>query len=107
MTNGKRGAKGERGWQGRVPDINAGQAGEKSQAGGDTRGAVRADAVPAACVRVRVRVRACVCVCVRACVCVCASVWVMYVHVYECDCILVCESPRHAAGSRSLRGGNQ
>ena len=44
------------GGRGIVPDVEAYQAGEKSQAGGDTRGATRADAVPAVCV----------CVCARA-----------------------------------------
>ena len=72
MTNGERGGGGRGEGPGRVPDIDAGQAGEKSQAGGDTQGAVRADVVPAvcacACACVRVRARARARVCLRACV---------------------------------------
>ena len=52
MTNGKGGMEGGGG----VPDIDAGQAGEKSQAGEHAQGAVHADAVLP------------VCVCARACV---------------------------------------
>ena len=45
----------------------AGQAGKQSQAGGDTRGAARADAAPAVCARAceRARARACVRACLR------------------------------------------
>ena len=79
------GRRGEGGWQGRVPDVDTCQAGEKSQAGGDTRGAARADAVPAVCVCVCARARACVgvCVWVRGWVWVCVGVWV-------CACVCMC-----------------
>ena len=54
MTSGEREAVGGRGWPRRVPNIDAGQAGEKSQAGGDTRDSPRANVV----------LPVCVCVCV-------------------------------------------
>ena len=55
VGEGRRG----KGWPGRVPDIDPGHAGEKCQAGGDTRGAVRADAVLPVCVCVCMRARKC------------------------------------------------
>ena len=65
----------ERGWSGRVPEIDDGQAGEKSQAGGDTRGAPRADAVlPVGVYCVCVSVCVCLCLCLRKCVSACLRI---------------------------------